>query len=133
MSFPTWGFFSITGFPHYIRTLKSVQKIIRSEGVGDVHCATLLPEGWIAWLLKRRYGLPYVCYVHGEELNVGRGSRELGWLMRRVLGEPEASSRTARTRFDFSMRLGGCQSTEFTCSILARILVALFPAGWIQS
>ncbi len=85
LSFPTWGFFSVTGFSHYSKAFKSIREIVQREDVHIIHCATLLPEGWIAWLLQQRHGVPYLCYVHGEELNVGRRSRELGWLMRRVL------------------------------------------------
>jgi phosphatidylinositol alpha-1,6-mannosyltransferase len=45
----------------------------------------VVPEGWIALGLKRRLGIPYACYVHGEELAVYRQSRELSWMARRVL------------------------------------------------
>jgi phosphatidylinositol alpha-1,6-mannosyltransferase len=36
-------------------------------------------------MLKRSSGLPYLCYVHGEELNLATTSRELAWLTRRAL------------------------------------------------
>jgi acyl carrier protein len=35
--------------------------------------------------LKCRYGLPYVGYIHGEEINYTALSRELHWLARRVV------------------------------------------------
>jgi phosphatidylinositol alpha-1,6-mannosyltransferase len=35
-------------------------------------------------MLYRRFGLPYLVYVHGEELNFANKSRELHWMMRRV-------------------------------------------------
>ncbi len=36
--------------------------------------------------LKCRRGVPYACYVHGEEVNIASTSRELSFLARRVLG-----------------------------------------------
>jgi phosphatidylinositol alpha-1,6-mannosyltransferase len=36
-------------------------------------------------MLQRRLQTPYAVYVHGEELNVVRTSRELTWMARRVL------------------------------------------------
>jgi phosphatidylinositol alpha-1,6-mannosyltransferase len=59
--------------------------LVRQHSINQIHCGTLLPEGWIGLLAKRRFGIPYLCYVHGEELNIGRQSRELGWMMRKVL------------------------------------------------
>jgi phosphatidylinositol alpha-1,6-mannosyltransferase len=50
-----------------------------------LHCARCLPEGWMGLCLKLLTGVPYVCYVHGEEMNYAAGSRELSWMMRRVL------------------------------------------------
>lgn len=38
----------------------------------------------MALALKRRYGIPYACYVHGEDVNSASTSRELSWLVRRV-------------------------------------------------
>jgi phosphatidylinositol alpha-1,6-mannosyltransferase len=65
-----------------------------------VHAACCLPEGFLAWLLRRRLGIPYLVYVHGEELNVARTSRELTWMMRRALWNAELvvanSGNTAR-------------------------------------
>lgn len=45
-----------------------------------VHCGRVLPEGLCALLSGRRF----VCWTHGEELQVIRRSRELSWLARRV-------------------------------------------------
>jgi len=39
----------------------------------------------MAWCLKRWFGLPYLCYVHGEDVTCASESRELSWLSRRVV------------------------------------------------
>jgi phosphatidylinositol alpha-1,6-mannosyltransferase len=39
----------------------------------------------MALALKRWMGIPYACYVHGEDVNAASTSRELRWLASRVL------------------------------------------------
>jgi phosphatidylinositol alpha-1,6-mannosyltransferase len=86
LTFPTWGFFSVRGLTCYVRAYQRLVATVRREQAGQVHCGKCLPEGWLAWLLKQTHQLPYVCYVHGEELAIAASGRELAWLMRRVLG-----------------------------------------------
>jgi phosphatidylinositol alpha-1,6-mannosyltransferase len=38
----------------------------------------------MALALRRRYGIRYACYVHGEDVNSASTSRELAWLVRHV-------------------------------------------------
>jgi phosphatidyl-myo-inositol dimannoside synthase len=59
--------------------------VIRAEQVERLHCARCLPEGLMARVLRARSGIPYVCYVHGEEVNYATASRELRYLAQRVL------------------------------------------------
>ncbi len=84
-----WGIASIYGLKNYLGNYRAVRKIARGHDISQVHCARILPEGGIAWMLKIMHRLPYVCYVHGEELNIGACSRELGLLMRPVLRNVE--------------------------------------------
>src|SRR5262249_54040431 len=62
---------------------------VRAERVRRIHCGRCLPEGVMAWLLKWWTGIPYVCYVHGEDVNSASESRELSWLVRRVFGNAD--------------------------------------------
>jgi phosphatidylinositol alpha-1,6-mannosyltransferase len=81
-----WGVRSLTGLGGYCRTFRALRRLVRSAGATQVHCGRCLPEGWVAWLLKQLCGVPYVCYVHGEELNTASVSREFTWMVRRVFG-----------------------------------------------
>ena len=56
-----------------------------SEKIDIIHCGCCLPEGVMALALKLVYGIPYVCYAHGEEFEFAMTSRELTWLALRVL------------------------------------------------
>lgn len=84
-----WGLFSPRGVWNYGRAFYAARRLVRRHTVGQIHCGCLLPEGWIARMLKKYTGLPYLCYVHGEEMSAGRASRQLGWMMRRVLDDAQ--------------------------------------------
>jgi phosphatidyl-myo-inositol dimannoside synthase len=80
-----WGQFSLAGFQGYRRAIRSLRRIVREESIERVHCGALLPDGWLGWLLQRRFGLPYVLYMHGEEPHYVCSSRQLSWMARRVI------------------------------------------------
>jgi phosphatidylinositol alpha-1,6-mannosyltransferase len=50
-----------------------------------IHAARPLSEGLVARAVKLATGIPYWCYVHGEDVNVAKSSRELRALTRSVL------------------------------------------------
>jgi phosphatidylinositol alpha-1,6-mannosyltransferase len=85
LSLRSWGVANWAGLKAYGGAVRRLAALARAEGVGMVHCGRCLPEGLMALALKRWRGLPYACYVHGEELNYAAASRELRWLARRVL------------------------------------------------
>jgi phosphatidylinositol alpha-1,6-mannosyltransferase len=80
-----WGLASFEGLRGYRRSLGRLRPLLKSERITMVHSGRNLPEGLLALALKCRRGIPYACYVHGEEVNTASTSRELSWLTRRVL------------------------------------------------
>jgi phosphatidylinositol alpha-1,6-mannosyltransferase len=80
-----WGLRSFHGLVGYGRGLKVLRSLVRTEAVDTLHCGRCLPEGVMALAIKRLTGVPYLCYVHGEDIGTARTSRELTWLVRRVL------------------------------------------------
>jgi phosphatidylinositol alpha-1,6-mannosyltransferase len=85
---PQWGLRSLAGLRGYWRTFRAVEAMLPRYGIDHVHCGRCLPEGWIGWLLKLRHGLPYLCYMHGEETALTT-SREHDLMIRRVLAGAE--------------------------------------------
>jgi phosphatidylinositol alpha-1,6-mannosyltransferase len=86
LTLPAWGLRSVAGLRGYAGTVRRLAALIRAEGVLELHCGRCLPEGFMAWLLSWWAHLPYVCYVHGEDVMTAGTSRELSWMVRRVLG-----------------------------------------------
>jgi phosphatidylinositol alpha-1,6-mannosyltransferase len=94
-----WGLRSRAGLAGYLRSAARLRRLVRAEGVGMVHCGRCLPEGFTAWLLSWWTGVPYAVYVHGEDVTTAATSRELSWMVRRVLDGARyviANSRSTR-------------------------------------
>jgi phosphatidylinositol alpha-1,6-mannosyltransferase len=85
LSFPTWGLASRAGLRCYWGAYRTLGRWVKAERFERLHACKTLPEGMLAWLLGHRHGLPYLCTIHGEELNLATTSRELACLTRRVL------------------------------------------------
>ncbi len=84
LDFRSWGTLAPTSLANYSRAAWRLRRMIRRHGATTLHAGCALPEGWLALRCKRRLGLPYAVYVHGEELRVFQSSRELTWMARRV-------------------------------------------------
>src|SRR5207245_6551649 len=80
-----WGLRSVQGLAGYWRALRELRPLLRAERVRMVHCGRCLPEGVMALALKWCCRVPYLCYVHGEDVTTAADSREHAWLVRRVL------------------------------------------------
>ena len=85
LAFPTWGLPEPRGAAHYLRALLTLRRIVRQVRPDVIHCGKCLPEGLLAAAFKRWGGLPFSCFVHGEELTLAGTSRELNRLTRSVL------------------------------------------------
>jgi phosphatidylinositol alpha-1,6-mannosyltransferase len=75
----------------YGRLARRIRRIALAEGVDVLHSGRCLPDGWIAWILNQLSGMPYLCFVHGEEVKLGAAgstgimsSRQMRWMARCV-------------------------------------------------
>ncbi|WP_372972233.1 glycosyltransferase family 4 protein [Marinobacter sp.] len=84
-----WGLRSRSGLRFYFRTWRALVKLVNQEGIGQVHCGRVLPEGLASLLLKLTHRIPYTCYVHGEDVETALTSRELAFLTGRVMHHAE--------------------------------------------
>lgn len=89
MTFPSWGVANWTGLRCYRQLADSIRRLIAEHSATQIHCGKVLPEGFVAWWLKMRLGIPYLCYVHGEELSIAAGSRELSLMAKRAFGSAD--------------------------------------------
>jgi phosphatidylinositol alpha-1,6-mannosyltransferase len=85
-----WGFKSSVGLKFYFKSALLARKIIKQRQITQLHCGRVLPEGVIAWLLNLFTGIPYVCYVHGEDLETAQSSREQYFICGQVIKRAKA-------------------------------------------
>jgi phosphatidyl-myo-inositol dimannoside synthase len=81
---PAWGLRSWAGIAGYWSLFRRLRQLMLAEDVRMLHCGRCLPEGFVAWMLHRWTGVPYLVYVHGEDVTTAATSRELSWMVRRV-------------------------------------------------
>jgi phosphatidylinositol alpha-1,6-mannosyltransferase len=86
LSLPTWGILHAGALRGHWRIVRRLRRLAKAERVEMIHCGRCLPEGLMALELKALTGIPFACFVHGEEMTLASQSRELRWLTRRVLG-----------------------------------------------
>lgn len=89
MSCPEWGFKSIKGLTFYWSLFRKVKSLIKSHNIDEVHCGRVIPEGVVGWLLKKVTGVPFVCFVHGEDVETAATSREQSLLVKHVCKNSE--------------------------------------------
>lgn len=82
----SWGLKSLTGLKYYFSALRDVLKVVKQNDIQVIHCGRCLPEGFIGFLISKIKGIPYICYVHGEDVETAATSRELSWIVNKALG-----------------------------------------------
>ena len=80
-----WGMRSWAGLAGYWGGTQRLKRLVRAERIGMIHCGRILPEGVMCLALKWRLGIPYLCYVHGEDVTTALESREHAFLCGRAL------------------------------------------------
>lgn len=63
--------------------LRELRALVRERGVERILCGRTLPEGWLARTIHALDGVPYDCFVHGEEVNTSIVAGNEGFLLSR--------------------------------------------------
>jgi phosphatidyl-myo-inositol dimannoside synthase len=80
----SWGITSFSSIKEYFVLFLLVRVAVKTHRVNAIHCGRGLPEGFLGWLAWKWFGIPYLCYVHGEELPTYHSSREYKFLSQLV-------------------------------------------------
>ena len=79
LRFSDWGVSRPRAIVEYARALARLLAAIRRNRPDAIHCGKGLPEGLIAYVIRGLTGIPFWCFVHGEELTLASRSKELTW------------------------------------------------------
>ena len=99
LRFSGWGLANPRSAGQYVRALRGLRRMMLRSRPQAIHCGKCLPEGLLGLGLSTAFGVPYVCYAHGEELMLARRSHELRLLTALVLRRAQlvvANSRFTR-------------------------------------
>jgi len=89
LSSTSWGIRSLTGLKLYWRTFWQLRKHIKQNKITHIHCGRCIPEGFMGYMLSKVLRLPLLCYVHGEDVEAAATSRELSWIVNKVLAHSQ--------------------------------------------
>lgn len=84
LTMESWGITSFPSLRTYINLFLLLRSTVKYNNVVAVHCGRGLPEGLLGFLAWNWFGIPYLCYVHGEELPTYHSSREYKFLSQLV-------------------------------------------------
>jgi teichuronic acid biosynthesis glycosyltransferase TuaC len=88
LQFPGGRFFYLYGVFYFIRCFRLVRKLVREGKINLIHAHTILPDGFAAVLLGRKFDIPVVCTIHGSDIN------DYPWRCRPALWATKWASRT---------------------------------------
>ena len=77
-------------FARYTEKIWYTYRICRKARIEQIHCAKVLPEGFVAWCVQCLNSIPYLIYAHGEEVQISLTSRKLAWLLPKMYNSAAA-------------------------------------------
>lgn len=95
----TLTLFEAKNWLEYYKLVASTLKIARDVGANSIHAGRCIPEGIVCWVLKHFWGIPYVCFVHGEDIEIAWRCWEYYLMVKPVLRHADliiANSRFTR-------------------------------------
>lgn len=81
----SWGLKSLAGLKFYFNGYRHLKKTVKQQHIDVVHCGRCLPEGVFGYLFNKLHNIPYLCYIHGEDIETASLSRELSFIVKHVL------------------------------------------------
>jgi phosphatidylinositol alpha-1,6-mannosyltransferase len=58
-------------WPHWLRLFFQVRKIVQAEQITELYIHQALPVGYVGWLIKKLFKIPYTLFLHGTDVEMG--------------------------------------------------------------
>lgn len=57
-------------WPRWLKMYFQIRKIVKKNGIKLIHVHHVLPSGYVAFLMKKIFGIPYYLFLHGTDLQM---------------------------------------------------------------
>lgn len=64
--------------PIYAKVFRTVGRLIKREGINVICIGELVSNSWIGLMCRRVFGVPFINYIHGEEITAEMPFRRFG-------------------------------------------------------
>lgn len=89
MQTASWTLFTLQGIRYFLRLIRATLKLHKNHRFKEIHCGRVMPEGFIGLISARLTRSRLVCYIHGEDIEISRDSREHRWMTQLVLSRAD--------------------------------------------
>lgn len=89
MRTPIWTLFTLQGIRYFFSLIRATVKLHRKHRFLEIHCGRVMPEGLIGLISSWWTRSQLVCYIHGEDIEISRDSREHRWMTQFVLSRAD--------------------------------------------
>ena len=69
--------------------VKKIAKIIKENNIELIQVGNVLPLGFLAMMLEKKYGIPYIVYTHGLDVVLPQRIKRKNLILKKVLSEAQ--------------------------------------------
>ncbi|MDA8698011.1 glycosyltransferase family 4 protein [Rhodopirellula sp.] len=77
LDMPYRGIANLNSLWNYTKQYRLLSNLVEKNPIKKIHAARPLSEGLVAAAIKKTRRIPFYCFIHGEDINVAKTSREL--------------------------------------------------------
>ena len=92
---------------YFLFAERALAKLVREEGIEMVHAHWHLPNGWVAWRVHRKTGVPFGVTLHGSDVFMAEHNPFFSWMARKALGGASHVTSCSADLRDRLLAIGG--------------------------
>jgi phosphatidylinositol alpha-1,6-mannosyltransferase len=77
----SWSVMTFNGLCFYLKMWFKIICLTKKTKSNEIHCSRVVPEGLLALFVSKFISVDIVCFIHGEDIEIAKNSREYRWLI----------------------------------------------------
>ena len=86
---PEWSVMKLSGIIIFLKMIRQIIRLGRIHKVSEIHCGRVMPEGVVGLVASKILRTGLVCFIHGEDIEISRRSREHRFFTQLVLARAD--------------------------------------------